>query len=225
MSLHADHPTKARSLVEFTNEKTGVLSLTDKIEADNSHLTKASCRTDIDFMVQYKGYWFAVHADQVGTQALLRVHGIIGNLPFSYQSSFARNNIMAVVSRASRAIKGKVRVDDQQRILLIDEVRVEGSLSPKLILAETTKVLLKLKPYLELVNTLRPPTSAKFKAPTNYRKQEVIQPEPVANDPVIEPHSHPIVKARIKLKPKPKAKMKLMPKKKKAMTLKVKPKD
>jgi len=225
LSLHADQPTKARSLVEFSNEKMTALSLTDKIAADDGQLTHAACRTDIEFMAQYQGFWFAVHADQVGTDALLRIHGIIGHLPYSYQSSFARNNIMAVVSRASRAIKGKVRLDDKQRILLIDEVRVNGSLSPKVILGETTKVLLKLKPYLELVNSLQPPKGVKFKAPSHYRKQETVQPadapEPMIEEPVTE---HPTTaKARVKIKPK--TKMKIMPKKKKAMTFKTKPKD
>ncbi|WP_417790226.1 hypothetical protein [Terasakiella pusilla] len=170
-------PTKARSLVEFSNRKSGALALTDRINTEDGALTHAVCRTAIDFMVQYQGYWFAVHADQRDKQAVLRVHGIIGHLPYSYQSSFARSSIMTVVSQASRVVRGKVRIDEKQRILLIKEVKVQGSLTPRVIMSETAKVLLQLKPYLELVSSIRPPQQInKFSAPTHYRRQETPPP-------------------------------------------------
>ncbi|MDV7339264.1 hypothetical protein RYZ26_06645 [Terasakiella sp. A23] len=215
--METNSPTKARSLVEFTANKTQALSITDRIHTADGELAHSVCRTDIDFTVQYEGYWFAVHADQKGTEALLRVHGIIGHLPFSYGNAFARGNILAVVTRASRAIHGKVRVDDQQRILLIDEVKIKGSLSPKIILAETTKILLKLKPYLQLVTSLQPAKATKFTAPTNYRRQTVPKsfkkpeepkPAPVkpAPTPVAAPEPEPASEAVLEEQAEPEAK-------------------
>lgn len=169
-------PTKARSLVEFSNRKSGALALTDRIHTDDGALTHTGCRTEIDFMVQYQGYWFAVHADQKSTQAVLRVHGIIGHLPYSYQSSMARSNIMTVISQASRMVRGKVRIDEKQRILLIKEVKVSGSLTPRVIMSETAKVLLQLKPYLELVTSIRPTQQTKFRAPRQYHRQQMPNP-------------------------------------------------
>jgi len=167
VSKETQFPSRAKDLVKFTAQKQGALSLADTLKAHDGELTHDTCRTEVDFMVEYRGYWFAVHADQQGTKAVLRVHGIIGNLPFSYQSAFARSNILAVVSAASKEIRGQVRIDDQQRIILIDTVRSEGTLTPKVILAETTKVLLKLKPYLELVTTLQPPEGYIYTPPVD----------------------------------------------------------
>lgn len=157
MSNFSEAPTKARSLVEFEAVKSGAISVTDKLDARNNQLVHKECKTELEFMVQYQGYWFAIKARQDGTESHLNIHGIIGHLPFTYHSSFARTNIYHVVSSCARQINGKIRVDDQQRILLIDHSTYHGNLSPKLVIAETTKTLLKMKPYLELVTLLQPP--------------------------------------------------------------------
>ena len=173
MSNSTAFPTTAKSLVEFTANKSGELAVTDTFDAEGGALTHADTRDYIEFTVQYEGFWFAIHADQQGTKTVLRVHGIVGHLPFTYQSNFARTNILAVVSEASRAIKGQVRVDENQRIILIDTVTVEGALTPKVILAETAKVLLRLKPYLELVTLFQLPKG--YVVPTPVDELAMIQ--------------------------------------------------
>lgn len=170
-------PNKAKGLVDFTASKHGALALTDRIDASDGELTHSACSTSIDFMVEHEGFWFAVNADQKGTEAVMNFHGIIGHLPFSYQSAFARTNILAVVSLACKEINAKMRIDESQRILLIDEVRFNGSLTPKMIVAETTKILLKLKPYLIMVSELQPLAETSIQAPSEYVRQEDIEPE------------------------------------------------
>ncbi|NVJ91690.1 MAG: hypothetical protein HWE34_08540 [Methylocystaceae bacterium] len=231
MSSKTDSPTKAKGLVEFSSSSSRALAVTDRIHTEGGALVHDQCRSEIDFMVQYQGFWFAVHTDQKENGVTMRVHGIIGHLPYSYQSSFLRTNIFAVVHAASREIKGKIRVDDQQRILLIDEVFFKGQLTPKLIVSETAKVLLRLKPYLELVKALQPLTSTPFMAPDieSVASQEemtkaptpvpapAVMPEPVSETepaPTPQPVAHPVkAKAKIKIaSAKPKIKMSLKPK-------------
>ncbi len=167
VSSSKNTPTKTKSLVEFSAAKTGALAVTDRFHTEEGRLVHDSCTTDIDFMVQYEDFWFAIHLDQQGSKSYLRVHGIIGRLPYSYESVFARANILTVVHAASRALGASlVKIDEKQRILLIDTVSVEGIMTPKRVLAETAKILLKVKPYLELVKQLQPP-----KRPTTAEPQ------------------------------------------------------
>ncbi len=224
-------PTKAKGLVEFTAAKSGALAITDQLQADDGELTHSVCRTNIEFMVQHEGFWFAVHADQQGTKAVMKFHGIIGHLPYSYQSAFARSNIVAVVSLACREINAKMRIDENQRVLLIDEVSFEGSLTPKMVVAETTKILLKLKPYLLLISSLQLPDAASIPAPSNYIRQKDIEaepePSPVSDIPAPAPSTpapaaeEPAIKRKVRVK---KA-VKVIPKKKISIKVKQAPAD
>lgn len=187
MSNPNTFPSKARSLVEFSNSTTRELSVTDNLHAKDGKIIQDNKLSQIDFMVQYQGYWFAVHVKPEGTKSFLHIHGIIGKLPYSYESSFARANVLAVVKAAGKALGGSVKIDDNQNIILIDKLTFEGNISPKILLAETTKVLLRVKPYLQLVHTLQPPKDLAFHAPKNYIEQLPPQtvPAPSLTD---EPH-------------------------------------
>jgi len=153
VSMTSSSPSTAISLIESsTNRQTG-LAVTDKFNTPEGQPT----RNHIEFTVQHEGYWFCVHAEQQGGFAVFRIHAILGKLPFTFQSSFARTSIIDVVRAACKHLKARFRTDDHQRILLIHEIRAKGILNPKIILAETTKVLLQLKPYLQLITVLQPP--------------------------------------------------------------------
>ncbi|WP_419797213.1 MAG: hypothetical protein ACNI26_12865 [Terasakiella sp.] len=186
MSNPNTFPSKARSLVEFSNSPTRELCVTDNLQAKNGKIIQDDKLSQIDFMVQYQGYWFAVHVRPQGTKSFLHIHGIIGKLPYSYESTFARANVLAVVKAAGKALGGRVKIDDNQNIILIDKLSFEGNISPKILLAETTKVLLRVKPYLQLVHTLQPPKDIAFRAPKNYVEQIPPQDMPTPS-PVDEP--------------------------------------
>lgn len=160
MNTTAQKVKTTKSLIAFSETQQSGLAITDKLNTKNGEISHESCKTHLEFTVQYEGYWFALHADQQGGFAILRIHAILGHLPFSYQSTFARKNVMAVVRAASKHLNARIRTDEHQRIILIHHIRTKGILNPKLILTETAKVLLQLKPYLQLVTTLQP---AKFK--------------------------------------------------------------
>ncbi|SCA56943.1 hypothetical protein MTBPR1_30313 [Candidatus Terasakiella magnetica] len=213
MGTSTDFPKAAKSLVEFSAVQSGALSLTDRIEADGKELMLSSGKSDLDFMVEYQGYWFSVNVEQRGTKSHLHIHGAIGKLPYTYESAFSRANVLAVVRAAGRALGGSVQVDSKQNILLIDTIEFEGSLSPKVVLAETTKVLLMVKPYLQLVTILQPPKQASTPAPAHYKKKQ---------DSLVEEEQTDAEKVNVTLKPVVKAhktfKVKLTPK------VKIKPK-
>jgi len=193
-------PSKARSLVEFSNSPTRELCVTDNLQAKNGKIIQDDKLSQIDFMVQYQGYWFAVHVRPQGTKSSLHIHGIIGKLPYSYESTFARTNVLAVVKAAGKALGGSVKIDDNQNIILIDRLSFEGNISPKILLAETAKVLLRVKPYLQLVHTLQPPKDLAFHAPKNYIEQQPPQGVPKPSTPN-QPHEQLAEgKATLKLK-------------------------
>jgi hypothetical protein len=153
VSTLPEKQSTAKSLIALSDSQPVGLSVTNKFNSADGQTT----RSHIKFAVQHEGYWFAVHADQQGSFAVFRIHAILGRLPFTFQSAFARTCIMTVVRAACRHLNARYRTDAQQRILLIHETRSKGVLNPKRILTETTKVLLQLKPYLELITTLQPP--------------------------------------------------------------------
>jgi len=156
VSITSEIENTAKNLIENSASQKLGLPVTDKFNTSDGKPT----RTNIEFTVQHEGYWFGVHADQEGGFAVFRIHAILGQLPFTFQSSFARTSIMAVVRGVCKHLKARFKTDEHQRIILIHEVRAKGILHPKIILTETTKVLLQLKPYLQLITALQPPRQA-----------------------------------------------------------------
>lgn len=154
--MSAENQTKTHSLVALSDTAHGKFSLSDRFIADENQLRLSSGRDDVTCMVKYLGYWFAIHSEQKETESHIRIHAILGNLPFSYVSPFARNNIQAVVREAGRQLGGRVFFDKKQRIIFAERIRTKSVLTPELIVTEATKVMLRLKPYLELVNILQP---------------------------------------------------------------------
>jgi hypothetical protein len=168
-------PSTTKSLVEFTRSANGEIPMAGGLQAKDGKIVQNQLADKVDFMVQYQGFWFAIHLDQQGTRSYLHIHGNIGKLPYSYESSFARTNVLAVVRAAGKTLGGNVRVDGNQNIILIDTVTCRGNMSPKILLAETAKVFLRIKPYLQLVQTLQPPKNLTIRAPENYIEQSVTQ--------------------------------------------------
>lgn len=148
---------KTQSLVAFSDSTHGKLSLTGRFITENDELKLSEEKADVTCMVQYLGCWFAIHADEDEKGGQIRIHAILGYLPYSYVSPFARNNIKAVVKAAGKKLGGRVFFDNKQRIIFAERIRTKGLMTPELIVTEATKTMLRLKPYLELVNMLQPP--------------------------------------------------------------------
>jgi len=147
--------SRTRSLINFVEKADLPLSLEHTVVTTESGELEYTHRDELEITVRYCGYWFGIHANNNGTISTLSIHAILGHLPYSYENAFLRTHILAVVRAASRALQGTFKVDEKQNIILIDDVKTEGHLTPKMILTETTKVMLQFKPYLELLSSMQ----------------------------------------------------------------------
>lgn len=157
MTQKDDRSVIAKDLINFTDEGQLALDVTDLVKADQGHLRHDQCRTSLEFTFQYEGYWFAARSTRREHDGLLQIHAVLGYLPYSFESQFLRANIMAVVRAAGRKLGGRIKVDERQRILLMDEIKVNGIMTPTVVLSRLTTALILVKPYLELLRMIQPP--------------------------------------------------------------------
>lgn len=155
MSKTPSPSSRTRNLVEFVEKANIPLSLHDSVTTTEDGNLEFTRRNSLDMAVQYYGYWFGIHANNNGTASTLNIHAVLGHLPYSSENAFLRVNTMAVVRAASRVLAATFKVDDKQNIIVMDRIKVDGHLTPKMILTETTKVILQIKPYLELLSTMQ----------------------------------------------------------------------
>jgi len=107
-----------------------------------------------NFTFAYMGYQFAVRAEAKPGRTRMRVHAFLGHLPYTAESRYLRANVRAVVESAGAALGGRIQINGQQRILLIDEFNFDQTLTPASLLTKTVTFLLQAKPYLDLLRFL-----------------------------------------------------------------------
>jgi len=113
-----------------------------------------------NFSFMYQGYQFAVRAEAEPGNTRMRIHAILGHLPYTAESAELRVNMQAIVHEAGRALGGRIHVDGEQRVLLLDEFLFQETLTPNALLSKTVAFLLSAKPYLELLGLIASATQA-----------------------------------------------------------------
>ena len=104
----------------------------------------------IKFTFNYMGYQFAVRAVEPG-HTRMRIHAVLGHLPYTAEAPDLRGNMRAVVHEAGRVLGGRISITQEQRILFLDEFNFDETLTPRSLLTKTVTFLLSAKPYLELL--------------------------------------------------------------------------
>ena len=151
MSVAEKPGLKTRDLVELVDTGDAGLGLRS-VSVDGSGRLKRMSETGIlGFTFEYLGFTFAVRAETSDTSGRLRVHADLGHLPYTAEAPFERANVWAIVSAAARALGGRLQLARTQQILLIEDFYFDEPLTPILLLASTTRLLLEVKPYLELL--------------------------------------------------------------------------
>lgn len=107
-----------------------------------------------EFTFRYMGYQFAVKAEVATGHTRLRIHAVLGHLPYTAEAKELRSNMRAVVHEAGRALGGRIHINDEQRILFLDEFNFDETLTPNSLLTKTVVFLLSAKPYLELLSLI-----------------------------------------------------------------------
>ncbi|MEQ8229556.1 MAG: hypothetical protein RIA64_15840 [Rhodospirillales bacterium] len=105
----------------------------------------------IEFTFRYMGYQFAVRAEVEPGHTRMRIHAVLGHLPYTAEAGDLRSNMRAVVLAAENALGGRIHINQEQRILFLDEFNFDETLTPNSLLTKTVVFLLSAKPYLELL--------------------------------------------------------------------------
>lgn len=106
----------------------------------------------LDFNFEYLGFLFAAKAqrEQSGNDKL-QFRANLGRMPFSAESRHDRANALAIVATASKVLDGRVRISDQQRIMMAHEESCDCRLTPISLMTRVVDVLLRAKPFLHLL--------------------------------------------------------------------------
>lgn len=108
----------------------------------------------IEFTFSYMGYQFAVRAEVETGHTRMRIHAVLGHLPYTAEARELRSNMQAVVHEAGRVLGGRIHINQVQRILFLDEFKFDETLTPNSLLTKTVAFLLSAKPYLELLSLI-----------------------------------------------------------------------
>ena len=112
----------------------------------------------VEFTFEYLGFIFAVRADTSQQQTRMSFRANLGSMPYTAEDPEARANALMVLRTASRVLGGRVRLTPRQRLILSDELRFDEPLTPISMMSRSARLLLRVKPYLELLTSyVRPP--------------------------------------------------------------------
>lgn len=115
----------------------------------------------LEFGFEYRRIPFVVQAvaNNQGTDMSLRAS--LGNLPFTAEDPERRATAIAILEIASSDLGGRIRLTREQRLVLDEQIRLDEPLTPSVLLTRTATVVLRAKPYLELLAlVIDPPVKA-----------------------------------------------------------------
>jgi len=123
-----------------------------------SALTQKSADGRLHFGFLYKGIPFVVRAEANDLGTDLSIIASLGNLPYSAEDRERRSTALAILDAAKRDLGGLIRLNRKQRLELVENFRLEEALTPTVLLTRTARIVLRAKPYLELLSlVVKPP--------------------------------------------------------------------
>lgn len=149
--MSRDPAKTAKTLLDASEHGASGRSLGDMGFDSEGHLVWKRTDGVYNYQFTYAGYQFAVRAETGDDGTRMRIHTILGNLPYTAESKELRANVLAIVEAASDALGGRLRVNAEQRIMLLDEFVMDEVLTPVSLFSKTVEFLLSAKPYLELL--------------------------------------------------------------------------
>lgn len=147
----ASSAEKTKALVDAAGNPATAMPLGAMGLDGDGQLVRKNDDGRIDFTFNYMGYQFAVRADVAPGRTRMRIHAVLGHLPYTAEAPDLRGNMRAVIHEAGRALGGRISITPEQRILFFDEFNFDETLTPKSLLTKTVEFLLSAKPYLELL--------------------------------------------------------------------------
>jgi hypothetical protein len=94
---------------------------------------------------------FQARAERKAGKPVLTLVGDLGVVPFSIQNPRRRRRLLQVVAAAQRDSSLLWEVTPDQRISLTGEIDLNMPLTPTAVIAGATRLLLRCRPYVELI--------------------------------------------------------------------------
>jgi len=120
----------------------------------------------LDFGFEYRGIPFVVRAEASNQGTDLEIRANLGTLPFSAEDAERRATALAILNAASDDLGGRFRLDNNQHVVMVDVYRLDVPLTPAVLLTRTAELVLKTKPYMELLSLVVPPPLRRDDVPT-----------------------------------------------------------
>ncbi|MEQ9555284.1 MAG: hypothetical protein RIG67_05910 [Rhodospirillales bacterium] len=147
----ASSAEKTKALVDAAGNPAAAMPLGSMGLDGDGQLVRKNDDGLVEFTFSYMGYQFAVRAEVEPGHTRMRIHAVLGHLPYTAEAPELRSNMRAVVHEAGRALGGRITITREQRILFFDEFNFNETLTPSSLLTKTVAFLLSAKPYLELL--------------------------------------------------------------------------
>lgn len=118
----------------------------------------------LHFGFKYRGIPFVVRAESHDMGTDMSTIASLGTLPYSAEDPERRATALAILDAAALDLGGQLRLTAKQRIELVENVRLDEPLTPTVLLTRTARLVLKTKPYLELLSLVVRPPIVEFEA-------------------------------------------------------------
>lgn len=152
MSAETDH--SAKDIISLLEKGEVPYAETNSLNTDL--MTKSPNRR-LDFGFEFRGVPFVVRAEAHDDANYIELRARFGVLPYTAEDPGRRATALAIVNAARLELGSQVRVDREQRIVMIEKHKFNGPLTPTLLLTFAAEMALRSKPYLELLTVVAPP--------------------------------------------------------------------
>jgi hypothetical protein len=99
----------------------------------------------------YHGYPFVVRAESREEKTMVDIRTILGNMPYSSESHNSRVAVAKILAALNDRLGFKMSLTQKQRLILSDNLESEEPLTPTNLLSMVTLMLLRARPYLDLL--------------------------------------------------------------------------
>lgn len=147
------------SMIENETAGSALSVLRGKIpDGQEGVLTDKRADGRLDFGFRYRGIPFVVRAEAGDLGTDMYIVASLGNLPYSAEDPERRATALAILAAATADLGGQIRLTPKQRMELVEHVRLDVPLTPSVLLTHTARLVLRAKPYLELLAlVVKPP--------------------------------------------------------------------
>lgn len=123
----------------------------------NTNLTNKREDKCLDFGFEFRGIPFVVRASAVNQGTNMEIRANLGTLPYTAEDPERRATALAILDTAAGDLGGRIHLTNKQRVVLTERYRFDEALTPAVLLTRAVELVLRTKPYLELLALVVPP--------------------------------------------------------------------